>query len=55
MANARELLSQLERATSRMAAGAYGVCETCGKPISQARLHAVAYARRCIGCARAAE
>ena len=50
-----EALSEVNAALERVRLGTYGVCETCGKPISQARLHAVAYARRCIRCARAAE
>jgi DnaK suppressor protein len=48
--NARELLAQNERALARIAAGTYGVCESCGEPIGKARLQAFPRATLCVKC-----
>jgi DnaK suppressor protein len=48
--NARELLAQNERALARIAAGTYGVCESCGEPIGKARLQAFPRATLCVSC-----
>jgi DnaK suppressor protein len=48
--NARELLAQNERALARIAAGTYGVCESCGEPIGKARLQAFPRATLCVAC-----
>jgi DnaK suppressor protein len=48
--NARDLLDQGERALSRIDAGTYGVCESCGRPIGKARLLAFPRARLCVAC-----
>lgn len=37
----------------RLAAGVYGLCEACGRPIASARLSARPLARTCIDCASA--
>jgi RNA polymerase-binding transcription factor DksA len=44
-------LGEIEAARERLAAGRYGTCESCGKPIATARLQARPVARTCIGCA----
>ena len=31
--NVRDLIQKIERARKRVAAGTYGICERCGKPI----------------------
>ncbi len=49
-ANAQDLLDQTERALSRMDAGTYGVCESCGKAIGKARLMAFPRAVLCVEC-----
>jgi DnaK suppressor protein len=49
-ANAREMLLQSERALARIAAGTYGVCETCGEPIGKARLQVFPRATLCMSC-----
>jgi RNA polymerase-binding transcription factor DksA len=36
----------------RLAAGTYGSCERCGKPISKERVEARPTVRTCITCAR---
>ena len=51
---AREHLVEIDAAEARLAAGTYGTCERCGRPIGEARLEARPTARRCIGCASTA-
>ena len=48
--NARELLTQTERAIARIEAGTYGSCESCGEPIGKARLQAFPKATLCVKC-----
>jgi DnaK suppressor protein len=48
----RRRLADVEAALERRAAGHYGVCETCGRPIASERLTARPAARTCIDCAR---
>ncbi len=48
--NARRLLDQTERALSRIDAGTYGACESCGQPIGKARLMAFPRAVLCVTC-----
>lgn len=45
---ARQHLDEVESALSRIHAGSYGLCETCGRPISQERLEARPAAGACI-------
>ena len=49
---ARRRLADVEAALAHRAAGDYGVCETCGRPIGAERLAARPAARTCIDCAR---
>ncbi|GGV15655.1 hypothetical protein GCM10010293_08600 [Streptomyces griseoflavus] len=49
-ANAREMLSQFERAHQRLDAGTYGLCENCGDPIGKARMQAFPRATLCVEC-----
>lgn len=46
----REMLSQTDRALSRIDNGTYGVCESCGNPIGKARLQAFPRATLCMTC-----
>ena len=46
-----ETLAAVLRAQSNLAAGSYGVCDSCGKPIAAARLEALPWATECITCA----
>ena len=50
---ARGHLAEIDAAIARVDGGTYGVCETCGQPISDARLRARPVARACITCASA--
>jgi DnaK suppressor protein len=49
---ARRRLADVEAVLARRAAGDYGVCESCGRPIAPERLAARPAARTCIECAR---
>ena len=59
MAGVRDALARSEHdlaaARTRLAAGDYGDCARCGRPIGAARLEARPTADLCITCARAAE
>ena len=46
---------QIDEALLRLEEGTYGICEDCGREISEARLKAVPFARRCIQCQEKAE
>ena len=48
--NAKELLEQIEHALERIAAGTYGVCESCGNAIGKMRLQAFPRATLCLSC-----
>ncbi len=43
-------LDEIDGAQARLAAGTFGVCEGCGKPIPLTRLRAVPTARSCVPC-----
>lgn len=44
-------LKQINAALERVSAGTYGVCVSCGNPVSLERLTAVPHAARCRDCA----
>ncbi len=46
-----ETLQEIEDALAKFDAGTYGTCESCGQPITEARLEAMPAARLCISCA----
>ena len=48
--NTRDLLTQNSRALSRIGAGTYGTCESCGQAIGKARLQAFPRATLCVTC-----
>lgn len=48
-----EELANIDRALGRIDDGSYASCGRCGGDIGEARLKAVPYADRCIGCAEA--
>lgn len=49
--NLSETMREVEDALTRIDAGTYGVCESCGSEIAAARLEAKPAARLCINCA----
>ena len=51
VAELRTALHDIERALDRLDAGAFGICERCGQPISVARLEAMPATTICISCA----
>jgi DnaK suppressor protein len=46
----RETLGEIEHALQKYEAGTYGMCDSCGKPIEQARLEALPQANLCLSC-----
>ena len=46
----REKLLQIDDALERIENGAYGICEECGRRISEKRLHVMPFARYCVPC-----
>ena len=46
-----ETLHDVEDALAKFSEGTYGSCESCAKPIPEARLEAMPAARLCITCA----
>jgi DnaK suppressor protein len=47
----QEHLDDVERALTKLDEGSYGVCESCGNSIGEARLEAMPATRYCIECA----
>ena len=45
-----ESLSEVEHALQKYEAGTYGLCDSWGKPIEQARLEALPQASLCLSC-----
>jgi RNA polymerase-binding protein DksA len=48
-------IQAIDRALARIAAGSFGSCSECGRPIPPARLEALPTAERCVACACASE
>jgi RNA polymerase-binding transcription factor DksA len=46
----RDALGEIERALQKYEAGTYGLCDSCGQPIEQARLEALPQANLCLNC-----
>jgi RNA polymerase-binding protein DksA len=53
--NSEQVLRSIDRALQRIDEGTFGICETCGQPISEERLEAIPYATQCIDCRRKGE
>jgi DnaK suppressor protein len=51
----RKLISKIQQALERIAAGTFGMCANCGEPIGAARLRARPVTELCIECKREAE
>ncbi len=43
-------VAEIEAALSRVDAGTYGTCESCGDPIPEVRLEVLPEATLCVGC-----
>lgn len=48
---ARSEIAQIKDAISRIDSGHYGICQSCGEPIAEARLKVLPYSDLCIKCA----
>jgi len=46
----QETLTDVEHAIEKLDSASYGLCESCGKQIAEARLEAMPSARFCIDC-----
>jgi RNA polymerase-binding protein DksA len=53
--NSEQVLRAIDHALERIEEGTFGICETCGQPISEERLEAIPYATQCIDCRRKGE
>jgi len=49
--NTADLLTKVDRALARVAAGSYGICESCEKSIPIERLDVLPYSTLCVECA----
>jgi len=45
-----ESLNEVEHALQKYESGTYGLCDSCGQPIEQARLEAIPQASLCLKC-----
>lgn len=48
----RTALDDINQALQRLESGSYGLCTTCGEPITDARLEALPATAQCVNCAR---
>lgn len=46
----KQRLAEIDKVLARIAAGKYGICDSCGKPIAPERLEAMPIATLCISC-----
>ena len=51
VASLLDALEDVDRALGKLDTTGYGLCESCGRPIAEARLEAMPTARMCISCA----
>ncbi|MGI8794380.1 MAG: TraR/DksA family transcriptional regulator [Acidimicrobiales bacterium] len=47
----KEQIEEVEIALHRIDEGKYGICDTCGEAINEARLEAMPAAHQCVDCA----
>lgn len=53
--NVQDLIVKSSKALEKIDQGSYGICESCGKPISADRLKALPHAVMCIECKKVEE
>jgi RNA polymerase-binding transcription factor DksA len=51
--NEQYIVAEAREALSRIDNGTYGICESCGRSITPARLEAIPFTRYCVKCAEA--
>src|SRR6476659_3796876 len=49
--NEQYIVAEARAALERMEQGTFGICESCGQPITSARLEAIPFTRFCVKCA----
>lgn len=52
LATEHNILTEVDAALDRIGEGTFGVCQQCGRKITEERLKAIPYAALCIDCAR---
>ncbi|HEY8524474.1 MAG TPA: TraR/DksA C4-type zinc finger protein [Acidimicrobiales bacterium] len=50
IAQAREVIADIEQSLARIDAGTYGICEGCGGRIPVERLEVIPHTRHCVSC-----
>jgi len=55
VSNEQEFLYKIDEALRAIDKGTYGSCEACSRPIKEARLKALPFAKLCISCQEKAE
>jgi RNA polymerase-binding protein DksA len=53
--NSEQVLRQIDESLKRIDEGTYGICERCGREISEERLEAIPWTTLCIDCQRETE
>jgi len=53
--NIQDLIDKINKALEKIEDGSYGICESCGSPISADRLKALPHVLLCINCKKAEE
>ncbi|MBF0197339.1 MAG: TraR/DksA C4-type zinc finger protein [Planctomycetes bacterium] len=53
--NKENLLYDIDQALQKIDDGKFGVCDTCSKKISKARLDAIPFASNCVSCQEESE
>ena len=48
---AKQIVQQIDNALLRIKSGDFGICQSCGEDIPQARLEVLPYAAYCVSCA----
>jgi len=48
--SAESMLQRIQNALRKLDAGSYGLCDSCGRPISAQRLEALPFATLCLQC-----
>ncbi len=48
--NYRDIIGRIDEALGKLERGTFGLCDRCGRAISQGRLEAIPYAIYCVDC-----
>jgi RNA polymerase-binding transcription factor DksA len=50
MRRVKKQIAEIDRALEKIASGSYGLCDSCGQQIPQARLEALPQTSFCLSC-----